>query len=266
MPSLTNRATRLSCNMSHPAFHMNKKSEHNANSGETALTSWSSPAAAGHQPALIESAQQLTVNVLQRQWTIHRPGNLEELWQQMGESDFGPDERIPYWVELWPSSLLLADWLTEHASLLAGKTCLDVGCGLGLSACTAASAGARVLGLDYALEALYYADVNARENQVVSPLWVQMDWRFPGFREHGFDLIWGADIFYEKRFADPLMRLFAHALAPGGRIWLAEPERSVSDGAWSLLRENGWQVQRATRKAVPTEGYSVSVNIWEAHL
>lgn len=215
--------------------------------------------------ALIAAAQCLRVEVARRTWAVYRPGDLEALWQQMGEADFGPDERIPYWVELWPASLLLVEWLERSRDRIQGRTCLDVGCGLGLSACVAADAGARVIGLDYIQDALLYARANTRENQVAqAPLWVRMDWRWPGIQPGCIDLIWGADIFYEKRFAEPLVRLFDHALAPGGRLWLAEPERSVSSGAWDLLRETGWEVRRATREAVATEGYMVDITLWEA--
>lgn len=221
--------------------------------------------AATHHAALVAAAQCLRIDVAKRSWAVYRPADLEALWQQMGEADFGPDERIPYWVELWPASLLLVEWLDRCRDRIQGKSCLDVGCGLGLSACLAADAGARVVGLDYIQDALRYARANTRENRVAfPPLWVQMDWRWPGLKPRCFDLIWGADIFYEQRFAQPLMRLFEHVLAPGGRVWLAEPERSVSSGAWELLREAGWEVRRATRKAVPTEGYTVNINIWEA--
>lgn len=204
------------------------------------------------------------MDVCQRKWRVHRPTNLEELWRTLGKDDFGADERIPYWVELWPSSNLLAEWLDLNKAALEGATCLDVGCGLGLSACVAASQGARVVGLDYMAEALFFAGVNARANAVAQPLWVQMDWRFPAVKAHSFDLIWGADIFYEKRFAKPLIALFNRALAPGGRVWLAEPERSVSSGAWDLLRESGWNLRPAMQKAVSTEGYFVNITIWEA--
>lgn len=208
--------------------------------------------------------QTMMVDVRERQWKVHRPADLEALWRQLGEEDFGPDERIPYWVELWPSSNALAEWLELQHAALDGAVCLDVGCGLGLSACVAASRGARVVGLDYMHEALRFAMVNADSNAVAQPLWVQMDWRLPALKERCVDLIWGADIFYERRFAEPLIALFERVLAPGGRIWLAEPERSVSSGAWAMLRASGWDLRPAMRKKVPTEGFFVDITIWEA--
>ncbi len=208
--------------------------------------------------------QMMLVDVHQRQWKVHRPANLEELWNRLDTDDFGPDERIPYWVELWPSSYALAEWLEQNRDAIKGAVCLDVGCGLGLSACVAASHGAGMIGLDYMAEALRYAGVNARANAVAPPLWVQMDWRCPAIRPQSIDLIWGADIFYEKRFAEPLIALFTEALAPGGRVWLAEPERSVSSAAWEMLCASGWSLCQVSKSAVPTEGYFVNITLWEA--
>ena len=44
------------------------------------------------------------------------------------------DERLPYWTELWPSSIALCRWLEERRAEIAGRPCLDLGCGLGLTA------------------------------------------------------------------------------------------------------------------------------------
>lgn len=211
-----------------------------------------------------EGIQTLTVDVLRRQWLVHRPADLESLWDSLGREDFGPDERIPYWVELWPSSLALAEWLDMRRELLCGAVCLDVGCGLGLNACVASSLGARVVGMDYMAEALIFASMNARANAAGQLLWVRTDWRFPAFRPHCFDLIWGADIFYEKRFAKPLAALFHELLAPSGRIWIAEPERSVSTEARELIKASGFSLRLALEKTVSADGPLVNITIWEA--
>ena len=44
------------------------------------------------------------------------------LWESMTE--FTEDERLPYWTELWPSSLVLADWLYQRRESLRGQPCL----------------------------------------------------------------------------------------------------------------------------------------------
>ncbi|MFQ9866829.1 MAG: hypothetical protein ACLRWP_07235 [Bilophila wadsworthia] len=69
----------------------------------------------------------LTVNACGRDWTLERAADMEALWESMTE--FTEDERLPYWTELWPSSLVLADWLYQRRESLRGQPCLDLGCG-----------------------------------------------------------------------------------------------------------------------------------------
>ena len=64
----------------------------------------------------------LTVNVCGRDWTLERAADMEALWESMTE--FTEDERLPYWTELWPSSLVLADWLYQRRESLRGQPAL----------------------------------------------------------------------------------------------------------------------------------------------
>ena len=61
----------------------------------------------------------LTVNACGRDWTLERAADMEALWESMTE--FTEDERLPYWTELWPSSLVLADWLYQRRESLRGQ-------------------------------------------------------------------------------------------------------------------------------------------------
>jgi len=49
----------------------------------------------------------IEVKTAGRIWKIERTADLETLWDSIGEDDFGEDERLPYWAELWPASVLL---------------------------------------------------------------------------------------------------------------------------------------------------------------
>jgi len=73
-----------------------------------------------------------------------REEDMEALWERVGDEDFGEDERMPYWAELWPASLLLCRWLFAKSADISGKLCLELGGGLGLSALAGSAAGARV--------------------------------------------------------------------------------------------------------------------------
>jgi len=210
---------------------------------------------------LHENHGQLTVNAAGRSWILERPADLESLWQSMDENDPEAEEHIPYWVELWPATLALCGWLARQD--LAGRRCLDLGCGLGLSALVAANLGAQVVGMDYEHGALYFAARNTRINSVPSPLWVRMDWNNPGFAPASFERIWGGDIFYEQRFFEPLENLLLRSLAPGGRVWFGDPERTVSSTVWSRFSRRGWRVRNQGQEVVPFEQARMTVNVWE---
>ena len=201
-----------------------------------------------------------------RDWVLHRPSDLESLWESMTDDEFGDDERLPYWVELWPASIALADWMREQRAHIRGRLCLDMGCGLGLTAMAASSLGARVIAMDYEPEALRYARKNADANNVPQPLWAAMDWRRPAVAAKSVECIWGGDIMYERRFVDPVLRFISHALAPGGRVWMAEPNRDVYQYFRSALFHDGWTarpVYTGRLAAIYQQPERVSVTLWE---
>jgi predicted nicotinamide N-methyase len=199
------------------------------------------------------------IHIAGRKWSLERIADLETLWDAM--EDDGDDDHIPYWVELWPASLALAQWFADNPGSIRGKRCLDLGCGLGLTALVAASLGARVVAMDYEWPAVYFARKNTTTNQVPSPLWVQMDWCRPALAPASFDCIWGGDILYEQRFFAPIAGLFRTALAPQGRIILGTPERSVTRTIWGQLVKQGWQVREidTTRQSLMTMDMTVKL-------
>jgi predicted nicotinamide N-methyase len=211
------------------------------------------------------STEILIYTVAGHEWRLTREADLETLWALMNDAD-NAEDHIPYWAEIWPASLLLADLISERADELRGKHCLDVGCGLGLCALVATEAGARVTAFDSEFPALGFARINARNNGQPQPLWLQMDWRAPSLVPQNFDVIWGGDIVYEKRFFDPLEKLFRSCLAPGGKIWLAQPQREASRQVWEKFASLGWNTRMVMTKRVHDGELRVNVNLWELTL
>lgn len=217
------------------------------------------------------SAHDLTLTACGRSWRICR-ADMESLWENMGnESDplwqqWKDDERLPYWAELWPSSLALADWLTAHQPEITQKNCLDMGCGLGFTALVGQWLGARVMGMDYDAEALRFAHMNAEANDIPGVNWVVMDWRVPDIPAHSLDIIWAGDIVYERRFAEPIAAFLAHALSPHGKAWLAEPGRAIFSCLLDALPRHGLSFEKVHH--VPTwplipQTVPAPVSIWE---
>ena len=210
-----------------------------------------------------DPGSRVEVQVGDRVWLLDRAADLEALWNQMDGDDMGLDERLPYWAEVWPASVLLGRHILRNADRLKGRTCLDVGCGLGLTGMIAASVGAHVLAFDYEWPAVFFARRNAALNKVSQALWTVMDWREPAVKAGAFEFIWAGDVLYEKRFFTPLVNLFRHALAPGGRIWIGEPVRTVSRPVWDELRGQGFAAEKLTMEKVALCGQNATVNLWE---
>jgi len=222
------------------------------------------PASEQPETACSGSRAILGVRACGRLWELERAADLEALWEAMVE--FNDDERVPYWTEVWPAGVVLADWLYERREDIAGRPCLDLGCGIGLTTLAAGLAGARVLGMDYEFDALHFARRNAVRNGISGPGWAVMDWRRPAVRQGAFARIWGGDVMYEKRFAAPVLDFLEFALHPRGKVWLAEPCRSVYDSFRALLPSRGWAcrcVRETLTDALYPQERPVPVKIWE---
>ncbi|MDE7064685.1 MAG: methyltransferase domain-containing protein [Desulfovibrionaceae bacterium] len=202
-----------------------------------------------------------------RVWTLDRAASLEELWDAMAEGDGAfDDERLPYWTELWPSSVALAEWLLLRREEIVSRRCLDLGCGLGLTSMVGQWLGGRVLGMDYEEQALRFARQNAERNNVPQPLWTVMDWRRPAVVRRSVDVVWGGDIMYERRFVAPVLDFLEHVLARQGKVWIAEPCRTVYDAFRAEVYRRKWRGRRVHTMIVDpvyAQPARVTVHVWE---
>lgn len=158
---------------------------------------------------------------------------------------FADDERLPYWADVWTSSLELARWCLEEADM-RGKRVLELGCGLGLVGIAAAHAGAIVTLSDYEQDALNFSRHNLMRNlseEILSTNCnvIQLDWRHPPPLEP-FDLILAADVVYERRMFAPLIDLLRRLLAPDGYAVVTEPGRSIGESFFALIQEEGFHL------------------------
>jgi predicted nicotinamide N-methyase len=151
--------------------------------------------------------------------SILRPRQADAL---LSEEAFEHEEFLPYWAELWPSGIALARVVRRRE--VEGLRVLELGCGLALPSIVAALGGARVLATDWSPEGLEVAAANAARNRAdVETALVSWAGPEPLVRAAPWDLVLGADLLYEQRNVDQLLRLLPRL---GGEILLAEPGRS----------------------------------------
>ena len=171
-----------------------------------------------------------------RTYRLLIPASAEAL---IDEGDFERDERLPYWAELWPSAIALARILAQEP--LAGKRAIELGCGVGLPTVVALSRGAEVLATDHYEAALDFTSCNARLNVGLEPETALLDWHAAETEPSGpFDLVFAADVLYERRNAPALTDLVPGLLAPGGEAVLADPRRKDAPPFLELMRERGF--------------------------
>jgi predicted nicotinamide N-methyase len=153
--------------------------------------------------------------------SLLRPQQADAL---LSEEAFEHEEFLPYWAELWPSALALARVLRRRD--LAGLRVVELGCGLALPSIVAARGGARVLATDWSPEALEVAATNAERNQAeVETALVAWSGAERLVDAGPWDLVLGADLLYEQRNVDQLLRVLPKL---GGEVLLAEPGRPPS--------------------------------------
>jgi predicted nicotinamide N-methyase len=187
-----------------------------------------------------------------------RVEDVDTLLDRLPKVQFRPDERLPYWADLWPSALALARYLWESVDL-RGLNVLELGCGLGLAGIVACRQGAAVTFTDYEADALAFTRYNALRNGCQRAVVRHLDWHAPKLG-HTYAVILASDVFYERANFRPLLHTLQTALAPDGHFILAEPNRPVARDFFRMLRDHGFQYERSTaRVEVDDEGHEVSI-------
>jgi ETFB lysine methyltransferase len=171
-------------------------------------------------------------------FSILKPANSDDL---IREEDFVKDERLPYWADVWPSSLILASKLLE----LDGrrKKALELGCGVGLSTLAATKAGFEVLSTDYYEDALDVTRANVFRNLGTLARTRLVDWRHLPDDLGVFDLVFASDVLYEQEYAVLLPTILNRLLAPRGLALIADPGRVAAPNFVEACAENGLVIQ-----------------------
>jgi predicted nicotinamide N-methyase len=178
-----------------------------------------------------------------RDLVVLRPRDTEAL---LDEHAFEAEEFLPYWAEVWPSSIALARAVS--ARTLGGRRVLELGCGLGLPSVVAALGGARVLATDWSAEAVRAAARNAEANGTALATG-RVAWDEPGPLLAGapWDLVLASDVLYEQRMVDALLALLPRLVDARGEVWLADPGRVPAERFLQAAAAT-WSI-RSTRDA-----------------
>ncbi len=175
--------------------------------------------------------------------------SMDELIDRITEDEFRRDERLPYWAELWHSSIALAEYIAEHPELTAQRNVLEIGCGLGLPGIIASRTGATVTYSDYDNDALLAAELNHACNASGREAdFILLDYRSAPSRR--WEVVLASDIVYERRMIEPALNFLRAAVSEDGCFILAEPNRRIAEPFIEGLRAVGFHVEHSQRRAV----------------
>jgi predicted nicotinamide N-methyase len=179
--------------------------------------------------------------------SLLRPHDVESL---LDDEAFAEAEFIPYWAELWPSGVALA----EHVATLdlAGRRVVELGCGLGLPSLAASLGGADVVATDWSEDANVLLEQNAARNGTRLRT-LRVAWGDPGLLLSltPFDLVLAADVLYEARNVEPLLALLGRLAAPA---LVADPGRRHADAFLAGAASGGWKIVTLCHERLPRGG------------
>lgn len=186
----------------------------------------------------------------------------------LDEPDFAKrfieDDVGPYGLELWDSSIMLAEHLLQ-AEATDMNSAVELGCGLGLVSIALASFGWQVTATDNEPTALAFARHNAQLNSVNSIKFETLDWHHPP-KERRYDRVLAADVLYQLVDHTPLIDCLGALLAPNGVALIADPNRGIADRFETVARSSGFDVEVFDAEAARPDGKRTKGRIYHLRL
>lgn len=130
----------------------------------------------------------------------------------------------PLFGLVWPTGLALAEEMSRFP--VAGKSILEVGCGLGVCSLVLQRRGANITASDYHPLAEEFLRFNAALNGLPPITFSQAAWAGPNPDLGRFDLIIGSDLLYERGHPAELAGFLARHAESVAQVLMADPGRS----------------------------------------
>lgn len=165
-------------------------------------------------------AMPLQVQIGKRTCSILVPADPESLMQQSWDQHGEDENFFPFWLEAWPSSFGLYDYLLENQIPLDGA--LELGCGCGTLAQILAHEPGYIMHTDLVPSACAFVQksLGMRSDRDI----FAMDMTKPCLSEAP-KLVLGADLFHEYRLVDTVCQFIEKFMHPHGVGYFADPMR-----------------------------------------
>lgn len=207
------------------------------------------------------AVQRASWEIAGRSFDLTWPADVDALLDlPITQERFDRDEYMPYWAQPWPAAVLLAEAVLRGEPG-AGRPAVEIGGGVGLVSLAAAAMGWSVVASDYDEDAIAFAELNARNNDIALAAYELIDYRepLPGPR---YDFILGADLLYERVKGEPVASWISSALRVSGKALLSDPNRSIADNFPDHARAAGLKIDVRSVQTTAPDGKSTRGRIW----
>lgn len=164
---------------------------------------------------------------------------------------FTQEDRAPYGLELWPSAIMLAEYIIKMGDG-AGRSAIEVGCGLGLVSMIASKMNWKMLATDREEASLKFAAYNAAQNDVRIDEFDTLNWHEPNLKRQ-FPWVFAADVLYQKEDHEPILICLKMLMALDGVALISDPNRGIADRFISKAESFGFDVEVIPTQCVTPE-------------
>lgn len=149
-----------------------------------------------------------------------------------------PPASWPLFGVVWPAGLALAEEMSHFP--IAGKSILELGCGIALTSLVLARRGADITACDYHPLAEAFLQHNVALNQLPALPFRTAPWLGPNPLLGRYDLIVGSDLLYERDHAELLAGFIGQHAQPASQVLIADPGRGYVSPFSALMTELGY--------------------------
>lgn len=173
-----------------------------------------------------------------------------------------PQTPFPYWAQVWPAAIALAQFVVQHPKYCRHKKVLELAAGLGLPSLAAAALAHVVTCTDYVAEAVQVVQQSASHNGLTNMHCQTLDWNHLP-QDLQADVLLLSDVNYEPQQFEVLFEVLQRFLQRGTTIILSTPQRLMAKPFISRLLP--WcSLQQTMYVPQPTEEAAITVLVLSA--
>ena len=157
---------------------------------------------------------------------LPNPAAVKKVYEQ--QIEIIPETPFPYWSQVWPSAVAMAQFLVEHPAYIAHKKVLELAAGLGLPSLITSRIAKEVNCTDYLQEAISTINQSIVHNKLTNITTSLLDWSKPPVPFPYYDVVLMSDVNYNPAEFEVLFSLFKTFLYQRSTIILTTPHRLLA--------------------------------------